>query len=131
MILNNKVNQDAIKVIGSNQSPREDSKLVILNELDSLKIIFDDQIEDWSDFDSWRNLDSQQFIFLLALDILKGKKIDINCGCCKYCYVSPIDFKNRLNDKCYGIKTAFIIEKVVDEIILAKARRENDGTYFV
>ena len=26
-------------------------------------------------------------------------------------------------------KSAFMIEKVVDEIVLAKARRESDGTY--
>ena len=27
------------------------------------------------------------------------------------------------------VKSAYMIEKVVDEIVLAKARRESDGTY--
>ena len=37
--------------------------------------------------------------------------------------------KNSLKQECYGIKTGYMIEKIVDEIILAKARRETDGTY--
>jgi len=36
---------------------------------------------------------------------------------------------NIKNEKCFGKKSAYIIEKVVDEIVLARARRENDGTY--
>ena len=32
-------------------------------------------------------------------------------------------------EKCFGKKSAYMIEKVVDEIVLAKARRESDGTY--
>ena len=32
-------------------------------------------------------------------------------------------------EKCFGKKSAYMSEKVVDEIVLAKARRESDGTY--
>ena len=32
-------------------------------------------------------------------------------------------------EKCFGKKSAYMIEKVVDEIVLAKSRRESDGTY--
>ena len=34
-----------------------------------------------------------------------------------------------LKKKNVLVKSAYMIEKVVDEIVLAKARRESDGTY--
>ena len=37
--------------------------------------------------------------------------------------------KNISNQKCYGIKSAYMIENIVDEIVLAEKRRESDGTY--
>ena len=39
------------------------------------------------------------------------------------------DFESIKKEKCFGKKSAYMIEKVVDEIVLAKARRESDGTY--
>ena len=41
----------------------------------------------------------------------------------------PNDFESIKKEKCFGKKSAYMIEKVVDEIVLAKARRESDGTY--
>ena len=63
------------------------------------------------------------------MEVCKGIKIDIKCDCCEYNDLIPNDFESIKKEKCYGKKSAFMIEKVVDEIVLAKARRENDGTY--
>ena len=41
----------------------------------------------------------------------------------------PNNFESIKKEKCFGKKSAYMIEKVVDEIVLAKARRESDGTY--
>jgi len=41
----------------------------------------------------------------------------------------PNDFESIKKEKCFGKKSAYMIEKVEDEIVLAKARRESDGTY--
>ncbi len=59
----------------------------------------------------------------------KGMKIDIKCDCCEHNDLIPNDFESIKKEKCYGKKSAFMIKKVVDEIVLAKARRESDGTY--
>jgi len=56
-------------------------------------------------------------------------KIDIKCDCCEYNDLIPNDFESIKKEKCFGKKSAYMIEKVVDEIVLAKARRESDGTY--
>ena len=56
-------------------------------------------------------------------------KIDVKCDCCEHNYLIPNDFESIKKEKCYGKKSAFMIEKVVDEILLAKRRRESDGTY--
>ena len=71
----------------------------------------------------------QQWIFSRALEVFRGKKIDIKCDCCEYNDLIPNDFESIRKEKCFGKKSAYIIEKVVDEIVLAKARRESDGTY--
>ena len=68
-------------------------------------------------------------IFSRALDVYKGKKIDIKCDCCEYVDSIPNDFDNIKKELCYGKKSAYMIQKVADEIVLAKARREGDGTY--
>ena len=56
-------------------------------------------------------------------------KIDIKCDCCEHNDLIPNDFESIQKEKCFGKKSAYMIEKVVDEIVLAKARRESDGTY--
>ena len=121
--------QDSIKLIGKKQNPRKDSILASLNEVDGLVSTFENDFDIWSDFDKWENIIFQRWVFERALEVYKGKKIDLQCECCEYRYVTQSDLKNSLRQECYGIKTAYMIEKIVDEIILAKARRETDGTY--
>ena len=67
--------------------------------------------------------------FSIALEVFRGKKIDIKCDCCEHNDFIPNDFESIKEEKCFGKKSAYMIEKVVDEIVLAKARRESDGTY--
>ena len=71
----------------------------------------------------------QQWIFSKALDVYKGNKIAIKCDCCEYIVCLKSDFNKIIKEKCYGKKCAYMIEKVVDDIVLAKAIRESDGTY--
>jgi len=59
----------------------------------------------------------------------RGMKIDIKCDCCDHNEFISNDFESIKKEKCFGKKSAYMIEKVVDEIVLAKARRESDGTY--
>ena len=56
-------------------------------------------------------------------------KIDIKCDCCEHNDLIKNDIESIKKEKCFGKKSAYMIEKVVDEIVLAKARREIDGTY--
>ena len=63
------------------------------------------------------------------MDAYKGKKIDIKCECCEYIKFTQRDSKKISDLKCYGIKSAYMIKKVLDEILLEKIRRESDGTY--
>ena len=123
------MNQDAIKNIGRKQSSREDALMFMVNEVDGLVDTFDKDFSEWSDFDCWENMGVQQWIFSRALDVYHGKKIDIKCECCEVIDFNQIDVKNISNQKCYGIKSAYIIDSIVEEIVLAKERREYDGTY--
>ena len=123
------MNQNSVKTIGPNDEPRKDSYLVYVNQVDGLKDILNSDFKKWSNFDSWESIPVQQWIFSRALEVYKGMKIDIKCDCCEYSDLIPNDFESIKKEKCYGKKSAFMIEKVVDEIVLAKARRESDGTY--
>ena len=67
--------------------------------------------------------------FFRALEIFRGMKIDVKCDCCEHNDLISNNFESIKNEKCLGKKSAYMIEKVVDEIVLAKARREGDGTY--
>ena len=123
------MNLDLIHTIGIKQNKRKDSILYFLREIEGLRQLLANDFEYWSDFDSWKNISVQRWFFERALEVYKGKKIDLKCDCCKYIYVLKGDLKNILNEKCYGLKTAYMIQKIVDEIISAKVIRENDGTY--
>ena len=123
------MNQKSVKTIGIKDKSRKDSHLLYINQVDGLKVILDMDFDEWSNFDSWESISVQQWIFLGALDVYKGMKIDIKCDCCEHNDFIPNDFENIKKEKCYGKKSAFMIKKVVDEIVLAKARREIDGTY--
>ena len=97
--------------------------------MEGLKDILNNDFYEWSNFDRCQNIGVQQWIFARALDISRGKKIDIKCDCCEYIDFPLSDFKNIKTERCFGKKSAYMIEKVVDEIVLAKAKRESDGTY--
>ena len=123
------MNKDAIKTIGKKQTSREDTLLFKVNEVEGLRETLDKDFSEWSDFDCWKNMSVQQWIFSRALDVHNGKKIDIKCECCEVIDLNQIDIKNISKQKCYGIKSAYMIKNMVDEIVLAKERRKCDGTY--
>ena len=123
------MNQNSVETIGMNDASRKDAYIVYINQVDGLKDILNRDFKKWSNFDSWESISVQQWIFSRALEVYKGMKIDIKCDCCEYNDLILNDFESIKKEKCYGKKSAFMIEKVVDEIVLAKARRENDGTY--
>ena len=119
----------SVNVIGIKDDARKNTDLININQVEGLKEILNRDFVKWSNFDSWETLSVQQWIFSKALDVYKGKKIAIKCDCCEYIGSFQSDFENIKKEKCYGKKSAYMIEKVVDEIVLAKARRESDGTY--
>ena len=123
------MNQNLVKVIGMKDESIKNAHLSYLNQVEGLKDIFKRDFIEWSNFDSWESILVQQWIFSKALDVYKGNKIVIKCDCCEYVVFLQSDFKIIKKEKCYGKKSAYMIEKVVDEIVLAKERRESDGTY--
>ena len=123
------MNQNSVKIIGIKDKSRKDSHLLYVNQVDGLKVILDMDFEEWTNFDSWESISVQQWIFSRALEVYRGMKIDIKCDCCEHNSLISNDFESIKKEKCYGKKSAFMIKKVVDEIVLAKARRESDGTY--
>ena len=123
------MNENSVKSIGIKDQSRKDSYLVYVNQVDGLKGILNMNFDKWSNFDSWESISVQQWIFSRALEVYKGMKIDIKCDCCEHNDLISNDFESIKKEKCYGKKSAFMIKKVVDEIVLAKARRESDGTY--
>ena len=124
------MDKNFVKVIGIKDKVRKDTELLHVNQEEGLKDILNRDFIEWSNFDGWESISMQQWIFSKALDVYRGKKITIKCDCCEYIIGSlKHDFKKIIKEKCYGKKCAFMIEKVVDEIVLAKAIRESDGTY--
>ena len=123
------MNLNNIKIIGKKQSSRNGACTVYINKITGIDNILNNAEEIWNDFDKWNDLSLQKLVFDIAVKVSKGNKFDICCDCCDYTYVSHHDFRDSLKQKCNGVKIGFIIEKIVDEIIIAKARRENDGTY--
>ena len=123
------MNQNSVKTIGIKDQSRKDSYLVYVNQVNGLKGILNMNFDEWSNFDGWESISVQQWIFSRALEVYKGMKIDIKCDCCEHNDLIPNDFESIKKEKCYGKKSAFMIRKVVGEIVLAKARRESDGTY--
>ena len=123
------MNQNSVKTIGINDESRKDSYLLCVNQADGLKSILDRDFDEWSNFDGWESISAQQWIFSRALDVFKGIQIDIKCDCCEHIDFIPNDLESIKKEKCVGKKSAYMIEKVADEIELAKSRRESDGTY--
>ena len=125
------MNQNSVKVIGIKDESRKHADLSYINQVEGLKNILKRDFNEWSNFDSWESISVQQWIFSRALEVYKGMKIDIKCDCCEQTDFIPNNFESIKNEKCFGKKSAYMIEKVVEEIVLAKARREGDGTYSV
>ena len=125
------MNQNSVKTIGIKDESRKDSYLVYVNQADGLKGIFNIDFDEWSNFDSWESIGIQSWIFARALDVYTGKKIDIKSDCCEQIDFPPSNFEDINKEKCYGKKSAYMLEKLLDEIEVAKARREADGTYSV
>ena len=125
------MNQNSVKTIGIKDQSRKDSHLVYVNQVDGLKGILNMDFDEWSNFDSWDSISVQQWIFSRALEVYKGIKIDIKCDCCEHNNLIINNVESIKKEKCYGKKSAFMIKKVVDEIVLAEARRKSDGTYSV
>ena len=123
------MNQNSVKTIGIYDEPRKDSRLVYLNQADGLKDILSMDFDEWSNFDSWESISVQRWIFSRALEVFRGMKIDIKCDCCEYNELISNDIESIKKEKCFGKKSAYMIEKVVNEIVLAKAKRESDGIY--
>ena len=123
------MNQNSVKTIGIEDQSRKDSHLLYVNQVDGLKDLFNKDFDEWSNFDSWESISLQQWIFSRALEVYRGMKIDIKCDCCEHNDLISNDFESIKDEKCYGKKSAFMIKKVVDEIVLAQSRRESDGTY--
>ena len=123
------MNQDSINTIGKKESSRKDVTTYLIKDVEGLIDALNMDISIWSDFDKWEDIKVQQWIFERAMDIYKGKKLDIKCDCCEYIKSSYRELEKTSNKKCYGIRSAYMIEKVFNEIVLAKARRESDGTY--
>ncbi len=121
--------QNSVKVIGIKDESRKDAHLSYLEKEDGLKVVLSSDFDDWSNFDSWESISVQQWIFSRALEVYKGKKIDIKCDCCDTVDSFQNNFENIKKEKCYGKKSAYMIDKVFDEIVSAKERRDSDGTY--
>ena len=82
------MNHDLINTIGIKQIAREEAHLYQVSDVQGLIDTLDKDISEWSDFDCWENIRVQQWIFERAMDIHKGKKIDI---CLLYTSPSPRD----------------------------------------
>jgi len=123
------MNQNSVKVVGIKDESRIDAYLLNVNQADGLKVILKREFNEWSNFDNWESISAQQWIFSRALEVYKGSKVDIKCDCCEQIDFIQNNFENIKKEQCFGKKSAYMIKKVVDEIVLAKARREGDGTY--
>ena len=119
-----------IKIIAIKDKSRGDAALFYINHVEGLVKILDADFEVWSNFDCWENISVQQWFFLRAMDLFLGKRIDIKCNCCKNMDESQYNFSLIRSQKCYGIKSAYMINKVLEEILISNARRQIDGTYF-
>ena len=75
------MNQNSVRTIGNKNKSRKDAYLVYVNQADGLKNILNRDFDEWSKFDSWESISLQQWIFPIALDLKRGKKIDIKCDC--------------------------------------------------
>ena len=88
------MNQNYTKLIDGNDEFGKDSYLVHLNKVERLKDTLNEDFDMWSNFDNWESITVQRWIFARALDVYRGKKIYIECDCCKYIYSIASNFEN-------------------------------------
>ena len=116
------MNQNSVKTIGINDEPRKDSHLVYVNQADGLKGILNRDFDEWSNFDSWESISVQQWIFSRALEVFRGKKIDIKCDCCENNDLIPNDFESIKKENALGKKVLTRLKKLLMK--LYKLRHE-------
>ena len=121
--------KNSVKAIGIIDESRKDAYLSHVIKVHGLKAILNKDFDHWPNFYSWESISVQQWIFSIALEVYKGKKIDIKCDYCEYSDFLPNDFEKIKEEKCFGKKNAYMIEKVLDEIASARIKRKSDGTY--
>tara|TARA_Y100001978_G_C23369019_1_gene280049 strand:- start:30 stop:407 length:378 start_codon:yes stop_codon:yes gene_type:complete len=107
---------DKINIIGYRQSKRDDAKLADVNEVIYLKKFLEmDNLFD--DFYNIKNISFKQWIYAKAMDIYNGKKIDFRCTCCEYSKTNSSEISsNCKNIKCYGVKIASLVNKLLEDI---------------
>ena len=88
------MNHDSVKVIGIKDKARKNTYLLHVNQVEGLKDILKRDFKKWSNFDSWETISVQQWIFSRALEVFRGKKIDIKCDCCINNDFIPNDFES-------------------------------------
>ena len=123
--------QELVTYIGSKQKHRQGARVADISKVQGLKKLLDQDFESWSNFDNWHtNRPAAQFVFSKAMQAYKGNKIDVRCDCCDYIGLYPKDLKLKSKGfSCYGSKTVYIIDKVLNEIKEAYKYRQSDGTY--
>ena len=97
------MNKIPIKTIGKKQASREDALLFVVNEVEGLFETLDKDFSEWSDFDCWENMGLQQWFFSRALEVYRGKKLDIKCECCEVFDLNQSEIKNISNQKCLSL----------------------------
>ena len=122
------MNQISVKIIGIKDESRKDSYLLYLNHADWLKGILSRDFDEWSNFDKWESFSAQQWIFVGLWRFAEVWKWILSAIVVNLMFLFQMILR-ILKKKCFGKKSAYMIEKVLDEIELAKARRETDGTY--
>ena len=86
------MNENYVNAIGIKDDARKDACLSYVNHVNGLKGILNRDFYDWSNFDIWESISVQQWIFSKAMDVYRGKKIDIKCDCCEHNDLIPNDF---------------------------------------
>ena len=90
------MNCNFINIIGRNQASRKDPVLFLINDVEGLAHSLDKDISECSDFDLWENLRAQNWIFVRAIDVYHGKKIDIQCECLMLFILKKITYRTYL-----------------------------------
>ena len=117
------MNQNFVKVIGINDESRNNAYIAYINQVEGLKDILDNDFEEWSDFDCWENIGAQRWIFQRALDVFRGKKIDIQCECCEVIDLNQIeDLEKRLG--IYKLNSKIEISNLTNEFQVAVISNE-------